>query len=46
MRIGISAQGPFLDSKIAERFGTSEYLLIFDSETGKFEAIRNPGASG
>lgn len=45
MRIGISAQGPSLDSKIAERFGTSEYLLIFDSETGKFEAIRNPGAS-
>jgi predicted Fe-Mo cluster-binding NifX family protein len=44
MRIGISAKGPSLNSKVAERFGTSEYLLIIDSETGKVESVVNPGA--
>lgn len=45
MRIGISAEYPSLDAKVGDRFGTSEYLLIVDSDTGEMEAIVNPGAS-
>ena len=44
MRIGISAEGPKLDAKVGDRFGTSAYLLIVDSETMKVDAIPNPGA--
>jgi len=45
MRSGISADGPSLDTKVGERFGTSKYLLIVDLKTGKVEAVVNPGAS-
>lgn len=45
MRIGISADGPSLDTKVGERFGTSKYLLIVDLKTGKVETVVNPGAS-
>jgi predicted Fe-Mo cluster-binding NifX family protein len=45
MRIGISADGPSLNSKVGERFGTSKYLLIVDSKTGKVETFTNPGAA-
>ena len=45
MRIAISAEGPSLDTKVGDRFGTSNYLLIVDVESGEVEAVINPGAS-
>ena len=45
MRIAISAEGPDLDTKVGERFGTSRYLLIVDMESGEVETVMNPGAS-
>ena len=46
MKLAISADGPNLEDKIAQRFGTSQYLLIIDTDSGDFEAMPNPGASG
>jgi predicted Fe-Mo cluster-binding NifX family protein len=45
MRIAISAEGPSLDTKVGDRFGTSNYLLIVDAESGEVETVMNPGAS-
>jgi predicted Fe-Mo cluster-binding NifX family protein len=45
MRVGISTDGPSLDTTVGERFGTSKYLLIVDLNTGKVETVTNPGAS-
>ena len=45
MRIAISADGPNLNAKAGYRFGTSQYLVIVDAESGGFEAVPNPGAS-
>ncbi len=41
MKTGITAEGPGLDSKISSRFGQSEYLLVWDSETRSIEVIHN-----
>ena len=46
MKIALSADGPNLEAKVGNRFGTSQYLAILDLETGDFEAVLNPGASG
>ena len=46
MKIAISADGPNLEAKVGNRFGTSQYLAIVDLETGDFEAVPNPGTSG
>ena len=46
MRIAISSQGPNLDARVGDRFGTSPYLIILDTETMDFEALPNPGAEG
>ena len=45
MRIVISADGPNLNAKVGYRLGTSQYLVIVDTESGDFEAVPNPGAS-
>jgi len=45
MRIAISADGPNLNAKAGYRFGTSQYLVIVDAESGDFEAVPTPGAS-
>ena len=45
MKIAVSAEGPDLESKVGERFGTSKYFVIVDKETMAFESIPNPGAS-
>jgi predicted Fe-Mo cluster-binding NifX family protein len=45
VKIAISADGSNLDAKIARRFGTSEYLLIVDVDTGDFEAVPNPAGT-
>lgn len=46
MKIAVSADGADLEAKVAQKFGTSKYLVIIDLDTGDSEAIPNPGASG
>jgi len=46
VKIAISANGPNLEAKVGHKLGTSQYLVIVDVETGDFEAVPNPGASG
>ena len=46
MRIAISAYGPDLNARIANRLGTSPYIVVIDPATMAFEAISNPGAFG
>jgi len=45
LKIAVSAEGPYLESKVGQRFGTSKYFVIVDKETMAFESIPNPGAS-
>ena len=46
MKIAVSAEGPDVDARVGDRFGTSQYLVIVDLDSGDFEAVPNPGASG
>jgi len=46
MKLCITAQGTTLDAPTEERFGRAPYFIILDSESGSFEAIRNPFAEG
>ena len=46
MKIAISSDGPELDASVGHKLGTSRYLIIVDTESGDFEAVSNPGASG
>jgi predicted Fe-Mo cluster-binding NifX family protein len=46
VKIAISSDGPNLNAKVGDKFGTSQYLVIVDLESGEFEAVPNPGASG
>ncbi len=46
MKIAISSDDPGLDSSVGHKLGTSRYLIIVDTESGDFEAVSNPGASG
>lgn len=41
MKIAVSALGPNLDSKVDERFGRAEHLLVVDTESLEFEVIDN-----
>jgi predicted Fe-Mo cluster-binding NifX family protein len=45
MKIAVSANGNTLESIMDQRFGRAAFFLIVDSETIKFEAIDNQGAS-
>ncbi len=45
MILFISAQQPFLDSPVDERFGRSPWLVKIETETYHWEALPNPGAS-
>ena len=45
MRICITSKGNESSSAVDERFGRCTYLLVYDSETQKYEAIENPGPS-
>jgi len=46
VKIAISADGSNLNAKVGHKFGTSQYLVIVDLESGDCEAVPNPGASG
>ena len=45
MILFISAQQPFMDSPVDERFGRSSWLIKVNTETSHWEALQNPGAS-
>lgn len=44
MRVAVCSQGDTLDSRVDERFGRSPYFVVVETETARFEAVRNPGA--
>ena len=49
MKICITSQGPELTSQTDPRFGRARYFIIYDDQTGEFEAIdnaENVGAAG
>jgi len=41
MLIVIGSDGISLNDKVAKRFGHAEYYIKYDTETNKFEAIKN-----
>jgi predicted Fe-Mo cluster-binding NifX family protein len=41
MKICITAQGDNLESPVELRFGRSPYFIIYDTETSKFDVIKN-----
>lgn len=42
MKIAITAEGKTPDANVDPRFGRCKYFLIFDADSGNFEAIENP----
>lgn len=44
MRIAVAATGPTLDAKVERRLGLCAYLLIVDTESLDFKAVRVPDA--
>lgn len=43
MKICVSAEEPDLHAMIAEEFGHAPFLVIYDTETGNYEAFPNKG---
>ena len=41
MKVCITSQGPELSSPVDPRFGRAQTFIIYDSETGAFEALDN-----
>jgi predicted Fe-Mo cluster-binding NifX family protein len=41
MKIIVTASGETLDSPVDPRFGRAEAFILFDDETGDFEALNN-----
>lgn len=46
MKIAVAADGPDLHAGAGHKLGASQYLIIVDLDSGGFEAVPNPGASG
>ena len=42
MKVMITSRGDSLNSQMDERYGRSEYFIIYDTESGSYEAIKNP----
>ncbi|MFA5098073.1 MAG: NifB/NifX family molybdenum-iron cluster-binding protein [Candidatus Margulisiibacteriota bacterium] len=45
MIICVSAQDKDPGAKVDPRFGRCSYFMFFDTETGEFEAVKNPNLS-
>jgi predicted Fe-Mo cluster-binding NifX family protein len=41
MKIMVTSQGDGLNSLVDPRFGRAAWFLVYDSETGAYEAVRN-----
>ncbi len=41
MKVAVTAQGKELSSEIDTRFGRAKWLIVFDTDTGDFEAHNN-----
>jgi len=41
MKLAISAKGKDLDSPVDQRFGRADVFIIYETDTGNFEAIDN-----
>ncbi len=42
MKLMITSRGDSLNSPMDERYGRSEYFIIYDTEKESFESIKNP----
>ncbi len=42
MKVMITSRGSSLESQMDERYGRSDYFIIYDTDTDTFEAIANP----
>ena len=45
MKLVISAQNSNLESPVDNRFGRSQWLILFDTQSDQWKAFQNPGAS-
>ncbi|HHY39294.1 MAG TPA: dinitrogenase iron-molybdenum cofactor biosynthesis protein [Clostridia bacterium] len=45
MKMAVCSQGTDIDSQVDSRFGRCPYFVIVDPETGRSEAVPNPGVS-
>lgn len=45
MKIALSSKGKDLNSQMDLRFGRAEYFIIYDLDSGEFQAIKNKGYS-
>jgi len=43
MKVAVPSKGETLDSPVDDRFGRCSFLILVDSESMSFEAIKNPG---
>lgn len=41
MKVAISSSGTTLESNVDQRFGRCPYYIIYDTESGNFEAVEN-----
>ena len=46
MKIAVLADGCDLNAQVGHKFNSSQYLIIVDIDSGDFEAVPNPGATG
>lgn len=41
MKVAVSALGPDLDSAVDDKFGRAMWFIVYDTDSGSFEAIDN-----
>lgn len=45
MKVAVTAQGKDLSSEVDPHFGRAPYFIVYDLETGAWEAVQNPAAT-
>lgn len=41
MKVAVAASGSDLKSKLADRFARAEYFIVYDTESGEYEVMKN-----